>query len=152
MIAWPGGWQIQPQPSMSKPGGGDARRERAVKNDAGGNPLMVVELTRTTLQPGHQVNLQAVLLEMRRAVQFNFSHGGYQSRCTPIHDSLLGDLPAVETTCEIQLDGGHVLTQTLVAAAQQSTAYSLSYAGSADGYEATEDEVMGIRRELKLLR
>lgn len=154
MILWPGDWQVQPLPPVTDASGANTlgSRQRAVKNDADGNPLMVVELTRTSLEPGHQVNLQAVLLEMRKAVQINFSHGGYQSLCTRIHDSLLGDLPAVETTCKIQLNGGHVMTQTLVAAAQHSTAYSLSYAGSAQGYDAVEEEVIGIRRGLKLLK
>lgn len=149
LITWPAGWQVQPLPPAAD--GNAASRQRAVKNDANGDPLMVVELTRTQLQAGHQVNLQAVLLEMRKSVQIHFSHGGYQSLCTRIHDSMLGDIPALETTCKIQLNGGHVMTQTLVAAAQQSAAYSLSYAGSAAGYDAAEDEVRGIRASLKLL-
>ncbi|WPP01864.1 DUF4946 domain-containing protein [Pseudomonas sp. HR96] len=150
LITWPADWQVQPLPPG--PEDNQASRQRAVKNDANGDPLMVVELTRTNLQPGHQVNLQAVLLEMRKSVQIHFSHGGYQSLCTRIHDSMLGDIPALETTCKIQLNGGHVMTQTLVAAAQQSAAYSLSYAGSAAGYDATEEQVRGIRASLKLLQ
>lgn len=152
MIIWPAGWEVQALPPVTDANGANTSgsRQRAVKSDANGDPLMVVELTRTALQPGHQVNLQAVLLEMRKAVQINFSHGGYQSLCTRLHDSMLGDLPALETTCKIQLNGGHVMTQTLVAATRQGIAYSLSYAGSASGYEATEQEVIGIRSGLKL--
>lgn len=146
-IVWPTDWQVQAMPASSAD---QASRQRATKNDANGDPLMVVELTRTPLQPEHQVNLPAVLLEMRKATQVHFSKGGYQSLCSKIHDSQLGGLPAVETTCKIQLNGGHVMTQTLVAAARPGTAYALSYAGSASGYEAVEAEVNGIRQSLRL--
>jgi len=87
---------------------------------------------------------------MRKALQVNFSQGGYQSLCTAIRDSSLGDLPAAETTCKVTLNGNHVLTQTLVAAASPATAYGLSYAGSAAGYTALEPEVRGIRQTLHL--
>jgi hypothetical protein len=151
MILWPAGWAVEALPATADAAGqASVNRQRAVKNDENGDPLMVVELTRTALQAGHQVNLQAVLLEMRKAVQVNFSHGGYQSVCTKIHDSTLGDIPSVETTCQIILNGGHVMTQTLVAASTPGTAYSLSYAGSAQGYKDNEAEVKSIRDGLKL--
>jgi len=152
LIAWPADWTVQPVPTAADASGVTVQgfRQRAVKSDVNGDPLMVAELTRTPLQPGHEVNLGAVLLEMRKAVQIHFGRGGYQSVCTHIHDSLLGDLPAAETTCKIILNGGHVMTQTLVAATQGSMAYSLSYAGSASGYDTTEQEVIRIRSGLKL--
>jgi hypothetical protein len=111
---------------------------------------MVVELTQTRLQPGHEVNVQSVLLEMRKAVQVNFVHGGFQSVCTRMKESTLSDVPAMETTCTITQNGAHVMTQTLVAAANKEMAWSLSYAGSADGYAAHKDEVIRIRDGLRL--
>ncbi|MDE1164765.1 MAG: DUF4946 domain-containing protein [Pseudomonas sp.] len=150
MILWPAGWDVEALPAQQGDGQPSVNRQRASKNDDNGDPQMVVELTRTTLQPGHQVNLQAVLLEMRKAVQVNFSHGGYQSVCTKVHEGTLGDIPSVESTCQIILNGGHVMTQTLVTASTPGTAYSLSYAGSAQGYKDNEAQVKGIRDGLKL--
>lgn len=125
-----------------------ASRQRAVKADGNGDPAMVVELTRTPLAADHQVNVSAVLLEMRKAIQIDFSKGGYQSVCTSIHPGTLGNLAAMETTCKVLLNGGHVMTQTLVAAAAQGTAWSLSYAGSAQGYSDNQAAVKGIRDAL----
>lgn len=144
LLQWPADWQTE---NLEAPNGS---RQRAVKNDMDGEPLMVVELTQAALEAGHTVNLAAVLLQMRKALQVNFSQGGYQSLCTSIRESSLGDLPAAETTCKVTLNGNHVLTQTLVAAASPDTAYGLSYAGSAAGYSALEPEVRGIRQTLHL--
>lgn len=153
MITWPGGWEVESLPPVADAAGQPSvqMRQRAVKNDQNGDPIMVVELTQTQLQPGHDVNVQGVLLEMRKAVQINFARGGFQSVCSKIHDSTLSDLPALETTCTITQNGGHVMTQTLVAAANHDKAWSLSYAGSADGYVTTKDEVQGIRDNLRLV-
>lgn len=144
LLQWPADWQTE---NLEAPNGS---RQRAVKNDADGEPLMVVELTQAALEAGHTVNLAAVLLQMRKALQVNFSQGGYQSLCTSIREASLGDLPAAETTCKVTLNGNHVLTQTLVAAVSPDTAYGLSYAGSAAGYSALEPEVRGIRQTLHL--
>ncbi|WP_155517449.1 DUF4946 domain-containing protein, partial [Pseudomonas coronafaciens] len=59
-------------------------------------------------------------------------------------------VPALETTCTITQNGVHVLTQTLVAAANKEMAWSLSYAGSAEGYAANKDEALRIRESLRL--
>lgn len=147
MITWPGGWEVQAVPPVDNT---QTQRQRAVKNDANGDPLMVMELTQATLAPEHQVKMEAVLLQMRKALQQNFAKGGYQSACNKIHGSTLGGLEALETTCKITQNGNHVITQTLVAATRQSSAYALSYAGSAEGYSATEPEVQGIRASLRL--
>ncbi len=42
------------------------------------------------------------------------------------------------------------MTQTLVAAANPELAWSLSYAGSAEGYAAHKEEVLQIRNGLRL--
>lgn len=147
VVTWPAGWNVEALPDNADPA---VHRQRAAKNDANGDPQMVVELTRTVLAPDHQVNLGGVVLEMRKALQISFSHGGYQSVCTKVHDSKLGDIAAVETTCKISLNGGHVMTQTLVAGSAAGAAYSLSYAGSAQGYADNEAQVQAIRDGLKL--
>ena len=144
-VAWPQGWKVE---TLGRDAATDGERQRAVKADAAGDPEIVVELTHARLAADHQVNLEGVVGEMRKAVQKNFSQGGYQSACTRVRGSTLGHLPAAQTTCKITLNGGHVMTQTLVAAAGNGTAWSLSYAGTAAGYAAHEAEVNGIRAGL----
>src|SRR3546814_9234396 len=100
-VTWPPGWVIEPLPSdagtsLAVPG---TTRQRATKSDSAGTALMVMELTSTPIEPDHQVNLQGVLLEMRKSVQKDFYQGGYQSVCNKIHASMLGDVAALETTC-----------------------------------------------------
>ena len=147
MITWPADWEVQAVPPATDD---TSVRQRAVKNDANGDPQMVMELTQSTLAPEHKVNMNAVLLEMRKTLQKNVAKGGYQSACNKIHPSTLGGQKALETTCKITQNGNHVITQTLVAATQGQNAYALSYAGPADGYKANEPEVQGIRASLRL--
>ena len=54
MITWPADWEVQALPPAAD---SHNLRQRAVKNDANGDPLMVMELTQTTLAPEHQVNM-----------------------------------------------------------------------------------------------
>ncbi|MFJ4143051.1 DUF4946 domain-containing protein [Pseudomonas sp. NPDC089734] len=151
MIVWPAGWEVESLPATAQADQPSVQlRQRAVKNDQAGNPSMVMELTQSRLAPGHEVNVQAVLLEMRKSVQVNFARGGLQSVCTHVRESQLSVVPALETTCTVTQNGVHVLTQTLVAAASKEMAWSLSYAGSADGYAANKDEALRIRDSLKL--
>jgi hypothetical protein len=152
MIVWPSGWDVEslPTPEAGKDKPSVQIRQRAVKNDENGDPAMVVELTQSRLQAGHQVNVQGVLLEMRKSIQISFSHGGFQSVCTKMKDSTLSAVPAMETTCTITQNGVHVMTQTLVAAASKDMAWALSYAGSAAGYDANKEEVLRIRDALRL--
>jgi hypothetical protein len=125
-------------------------RQRAIKNDENGNTLMVMELTGTPIEAGHNVNLQGVLLEMRKSIQKDFAQGGYQSVCSKMHSTTLSRLEAVETTCVITENGRHVLSQTLVGAVDTDKAYVFSYAGQAEAYEASKDEVSSVRDSLKL--
>ncbi|KAF2395341.1 DUF4946 domain-containing protein [Pseudomonas sp. NPDC087342] len=147
-ITWPSGWEVEVvAPNQAAP---QVSRQRAVKNDADGNQVLVMELTMTPVESGHQVNLQGVLLEMRKSVQKDFFQGGYQSVCNKIHPATLSQLSALETTCTITQNGRHVLSQTLVAAVQADTAYVLSYAGQAEVYKASQDEIAAARNSLKL--
>jgi hypothetical protein len=95
-ITWPSGWQIEACPTPPQ-----VSRQRAVKNDADGNQVMVMELTMTQVEAGHQVNLQGVLLEMRKSIQKDFFQGGYQSVCIRMHRDNL-ERTALETTCTIR--------------------------------------------------
>ena len=146
-MTWPDGWQVEviPPEADSK-----VSRQRAVKNDQDGTPVMVMELTVSQVENDHQVNLEGVLLEMRKAVQKDFFAGGYQSVCTRIRATTLSQLAALETTCTITQNGRHVLSQTLVAAVGADKAYVLSYAGQAEAYKASEGEIEVARNSLKL--
>jgi hypothetical protein len=145
-ITWPVGWEVQALPDTPP----QVSRQRAVKNDADGNQVMVMELTMTQVEAGHQVNVPGVLLEMRKSIQKDFFQGGYQSVCNKVHPAKLGALDALETTCTITENGRHVLSQTLVAAVEADKAYVLSYAGQAEVYKASADEIVAVRNSLKL--
>jgi hypothetical protein len=147
-MTWPNGWEVEAVPQDDA--NAQVLRQRAVKNDQGGTPVMVMELTMTQVQSGHQVNLQGVLLEMRKSVQKDFFQGGYQSVCNKIHPTSLSRLAALETTCTITQNGRHVLSQTLVAAVDADKAYVFSCAGQAEVYKASQDEINAARNSLKL--
>lgn len=151
-VAWPQGWVIESLPSdaAATTAGEGTTRQRATKSDPAGNALLVMELTATPVAPDHQVNLQGVLLEMRKSVQKDFFQGGYQSVCNKIHASMLGGVTALETTCTITQNGRHVLSQTLVAALNAGRAYVLSYAGQAQVFVESQDEIQSVRNSLKL--
>ena len=147
-VTWPSGWEVE---DLAQEGASPAvSRQRAVKNDPGGTPVMVMELTMTRVERGHQVNVQGVLLEMRKAVQKDFFQSGYQSVCNKIHPATLSHLSALETTCTITQNGRHVLSQTLVGAVDADNAYVLSYAGQVEAYKASQEEVEAVRNSLKL--
>ncbi|MGY2685966.1 hypothetical protein ACVWVZ_005300 [Pseudomonas tolaasii] len=151
-IHWPSGWQVEEVvPDGEAPAVTQVvSRQRAIKNDENGNTVMVMELTGTPIEAGHKVNLQGVLLEMRKSIQKDFAGGGYQSVCSKMHPATLSQLDALETTCVITENGRHVLSQTLVGAVDADKAYVFSYAGQADAYEASKDEVSAVRDSLKL--
>ncbi|MPR00632.1 DUF4946 domain-containing protein [Pseudomonas sp. MAFF 212408] len=151
-IHWPNGWQVEAvQSDGEAPETAKAvSRQRAIKNDENGNTLMVMELTGTPIEAGHTVNLQGVLLEMRKSIQKDFAQGGYQSVCSKMHPATLSRLEALETTCVITENGRHVLSQTLVGALDADKAYVFSYAGQAQAYDASKDEVSSVRNSLKL--
>ena len=151
-IHWPSGWQVE---EVVPDGDASAKpqavsRQRAIKNDENGTTLMVMELTGTPIEAGHTVNLQGVLLEMRKSIQKDFAQGGYQSVCSKMRPTTLSRLEALETTCVITENGRHVLSQTLVGAVDTDKAYVFSYAGQTDAYESSKDEVSAVRESLKL--
>ncbi|MGW8467028.1 DUF4946 domain-containing protein [Pseudomonas sp. CLCA07] len=147
-VTWPSGWEVEAL--AHEDSGSKVSRQRAVKNDQSGTPVMVMELTMTQVESGHQVNVQGVLLEMRKAVQKDFFQSGYQSVCNKIHPATLGRLSALETTCTITQNGRHVLSQTLVGAVDADNAYVLSYAGQAEAYKESQEEIEAVRNSLKL--
>ena len=151
-MQWPHGWQVEEVTpgDDAEPKTQPVSRQRAIKHDENGATLMVMELTATPIAAGHNVNLRGVLLEMRKSIQKDFAQGGYQSVCNKMRPATLSRLQALETTCVITENGRHVLSQTLVGAVDNDKAYVFSYAGQAEAYEASQDEVRSVRDSLKL--
>jgi hypothetical protein len=151
-IHWPSGWQVEEvTPDGEAPVPPQAvSRQRAIKNDENGLTLMVMELTGTPIEEGHKVNLEGVLMEMRKSIQKDFARSGYQSVCSKMHATTLSRLDALETTCVITENGRRVISQTLVGAIDADKAYVFSYAGQAQAYDASKDEVSSVRDSLKL--
>ena len=147
-VTWPSGWEVEAL--AQEDAGSKVSRQRVVKNDQNGTPVMVMELTVTQVESGHQVNVQGVLLEMRKAVQKDFFQSGYQSVCNKIHPATLSRLSALETTCTITQNGRHVLSQTLIGAVDADNAYVLSYAGQVEAYKESQEEIEAFRNSLKL--
>ncbi len=147
-VTWPSGWEVEAL--AQEEASAKVSRQRAVKNDQSGTPVMVMELTMTPVESGHQVNVQGVVQEMRKALQKDFFQSGYQSVCNKIHPATLSRLSALETTCTITQNGRHVLSQTLVGAADADNAYVLSYAGQAEAYKESQEEIEAVRNSLKL--
>jgi len=70
--------------------------------------------------------------------------------CTKMHPTTLSRLDAFETAWATTENGRHVLSQTLVGAVDTDKAYVFSYAGQAQAYESSKDEVSSVRDSLKL--
>ncbi|EVT85790.1 hypothetical protein Z046_14080 [Pseudomonas aeruginosa VRFPA09] len=128
---------------------GAGQRQRAVKLQADGSQALVMEVTRMPLQSGQAVNLEKVLGHMRKLVQIEFLRNGLQTACTSPQPSTTGGLAALETTCTIRQRGAVVMKQTLLTAAGKTSAYSLSYAGLAEAYDASQAEIRAVRESLR---
>ncbi|MBV6368838.1 DUF4946 domain-containing protein, partial [Pseudomonas aeruginosa] len=74
---------------------------------------------------------------------------GLQTACTSPQPSTTGGLAALETTCTIRQRGAVVMKQTLLTAAGKTSAYSLSYAGLAEAYDASQAEIRAVRESLR---
>ncbi|WP_095143612.1 MULTISPECIES: DUF4946 domain-containing protein [unclassified Pseudomonas] len=151
-IAWPSGWQVQAltQEAEPAPSSPQVVRQRAIKNDENGDPVLVMELTMSQVEVGHEVNVQGVLLEMRKSIQKDFFRSGYQSVCNKIHPATLSRLSALETTCTVTRNGQMLLSQTVVAAVDGDKVYVFSYAGQAEAYAKNQGEIQDFRNSLKL--
>ncbi|MCO3161315.1 DUF4946 domain-containing protein [Pseudomonas aeruginosa] len=143
MARWPAGWQVSDLPAAQP------QRQRAVKLQADGSQALVMEVTRMPLQSGQEVNLEKVLGHMRKLVQIEFLRNGLQTACSSPESSSTGGLAALETTCTVRQRGAVVMKQTLLAAAGRNSAYSLSYAGLADAYDASQAEIRAVRESLR---
>ncbi|MDF5827968.1 DUF4946 domain-containing protein [Pseudomonas aeruginosa] len=144
MARWPAGWQVSDLPAAQPGQAGAGQRQRAVKLQADGSQALVMEVTRMPLQSGQAVNLEKVLGHMRKLVQIEFLRNGLQTACTSPQPSTTGGLAALETTCTIRQRGAVVMKQTLLTAAGKTSAYSLSYAGLAEAYDASQAEIRAV--------
>ncbi|MDF5954639.1 DUF4946 domain-containing protein [Pseudomonas aeruginosa] len=149
MARWPAGWQVSDLPAAQPGQAGAGQRQRAVKLQADGSQALVMEVTRMPLQSGQAVNPEKVLGHMRKLVQIEFLRNGLQTACTSPQPSTTGGLAALEPPAPSRQRGAVVMKQTLLAAAGKTSAYSLSYAGLAEAYDASQAEIRAVRESLR---
>ena len=138
----------RPARRAARPGRCRPAPARAVKLQADGSQALVMEVTRMPLQSGQAVNLEKVLGHMRKLVQIEFLRNGLQTACTSPQPSTTGGLAALETA-PFASARAVVMKQTLLAAAGKTSAYSLSYAGLAEAYDASQAEIRAVRESLR---
>lgn len=149
LVSWPAGWQVSRTPEVSAE---DAplRRERGVKLAPDGSQLLVMEVTRSRLAASHEVDMQRVILQMRKSLQIDFLRQGLQAVCSRPRDATLGGLTSVEMVCSVSRNGNEVLKQVLQVAVGKEAAYSLSYAAPAEQYQEQKADVEAVKAGLKL--
>ncbi len=149
VVSWPAGWQVSRSPEAPAD---DVPlvRERGVKLAADGTQVLVMEVTRSRLAASHDVDLQRVILQMRKSLQIDFLRQGLQAACSKPKDATLGGLAAVELICSVSQNGNEVLKQVLQVAVGKEAAYSLSYASPAAQYQEQKADIEAVKSALKL--
>ena len=149
LVSWPAGWQVTRSPE-ARAEDSPLLRERGVKLATDGSQVLVMEVTRSRLAASHDVDMQRVILQMRKSLQIDFLRQGFQAACSKPQDSTLGGLAAVELICSVSQNGNEVLKQGLQVAVGKQAAYSLSYAAPAAQYQAQRADIDALKSGLKL--
>lgn len=148
LVNWPDGWRVSRVPAVAS-ADTPLSRERAVKLAPDGSQALVMEATRSRLATAHDVDLQRVILQMRKALQVDFTRQGLQAVCSRPRESSLGGLAALELVCSVSRNGSEVLKQVIQVAIGSQMAYSLSYAMPAEQYPLQRDAVDAVRATIK---
>lgn len=149
LAEWPEGWQVTRSPEAPD----DAtvlRRERGVKLAADGSQALVVEITRSRLAEVKDVDLQRVILQMRKSLQVDFLRQGFQAACSKPRQASLGGLDGLELVCSISQNGNEAMKQGVQVALGKEAAYSLTYAAPAADYPQRLAEVAALKAGLRL--
>ncbi len=109
-----------------------------------------MEITRSRLGAGTSINVENVIVEMRKALQKDFLRQGLQAACSKPQAVKLGDLDGLEVRCGISRNGTEVLKQALQVALGDGVAYSLTYAVPAERYAALADEIESVKAGISL--
>ncbi|WP_152222205.1 DUF4946 domain-containing protein [Pseudomonas sp. SCB32] len=148
-VIWPSGWNVSRSP---EPAAVDAPliRQRGVRLAEDGSQELVMEITRSRLGAGTSINVENVIVEMRKALQKDFLRQGLQAACSKPQAVKLGDLDGLEVRCGISRNGTEVLKQALQVALGDGVAYSLTYAVPAERYAALADEIESVKAGISL--
>ena len=149
-VVWPAGWEVSEMPAPHSPleEGVTGERQQAVKLQADGSQALVLELTRMPLAAGAAVNLENLLMEMRKGLQLGFARSGLLASCSKPQATTLGHIAAHEVQCTISQQGNPALKQTLLAARGTDTIYSLTYAMPVERENEVAGEVQALRDSL----
>lgn len=147
-IDWPVGWKSSvlssPIDTQGKPIGS---RQRAILEDKDGKQVAAMEITRVTLNE-HIVNIENVIVIMRKALQQHYSGLGLLATCSRLTSVQVGDLSGLQTTCLMMASGKKVLKHTLVTAVGGQASYSLEYAAVPEVFSDHLDEFSSLLRSL----
>ncbi|WEJ70562.1 DUF4946 domain-containing protein [Pseudomonas sp. PSE14] len=148
-VVWPEGWSVSRLPEDAV---ADAPliRQRGVRLAEDGSQELIMEVTRSRLGADASVNVENVILEMRKALQKDFLRQGFQAACSKPRAARLGGLDGLEVRCGISRNGTEVLKQTLQVALGDGAAYSLTYAAQAERYAALAGEIESVKAGISL--
>ena len=148
-VVWPEGWSVSRSPEEVV---ADAPliRQRGVRLAEDGSQELIMEVTRSRLAADASINVENVILEMRKALQKDFLRQGFQAACSKPRAVRLGGLEGLEVRCGISRNGTEVLKQTLQVALGDGAAYSLTYAAQAERYAALAGEIESVKAGISL--
>ncbi len=148
-VIWPEGWNVSRSPEEAV---ADAPliRQRGVRLAEDGSQELVMEVTRSRLGGDSSINVEKVIVEMRKALQKDFLRQGFQAACSKPRVVQLGGLDGLEVHCGISRNGTEVLKQTLQVALGDGAAYSLTYAAPAERYTALAGEIESVKAGISL--
>lgn len=149
LAEWPEGWQVTRSPEAPDEAAA-LRRERGVRLATDGSQALVVEITRSRLAEAKDVDLQRVILQMRKSLQVDFLRQGFQAACSKPRQAVLGGLDALELVCSVSQNGNEVLKQVVQVALGREAAYSLTYAAPAAEYPQRLAEMAAFKAGLRL--
>lgn len=144
-VRWPDDWSVTRSPE-----GASLVRQRGVRLDGEGVQVLVMEVTRSQLSADASINVERVILEMRKALQRDFLRQGFQAACSKPQAASLGGLDGLEVRCGISRNGTELLKQALQVAIGEGVAYSLSYAALAEQYSQLKGEIESVKAGLRL--
>ncbi|MCP8465000.1 DUF4946 domain-containing protein [Pseudomonas sp. ZM23] len=144
-VHWPEGWAVTRSPE-----GAAIVRQRGVRLDESGGQAVVMEVTRSRLAVDASINVERVILEMRKALQKDFLRQGFEAACSKPKAAMLGGLDGLEVRCGISQNGAEVLKQSLQVAIGEGVAYSLTYAAPAERYPELKKEIESVKAGLRL--
>lgn len=148
-VIWPEGWTVSRSPEEAA---ADAPvvRQRGVRLAADGSQELIMEITRSRLGVDTSINVENVIVEMRKALQKGFLRQGLQAACSKPQGVRLGGLEGLEVRCGISRNGAEVLKQALQVAVGGGAAYSLSYAAPAERYAVLVGEIEAVKAGIGL--